>query len=143
MFGTSQVKTWARYQVESIYQQFLPFRAQECTELPPYADALRYFTGLPVFATWTTTTKCHESCAEDAITAADFYVTAFRDKPRFGLQDWQREWDGLQEDYFLGKNLTKDEEKLLLTKVGENQDLHSCCVPSTSPSQLALGSVTV
>ena len=22
----------------------------ECTELPPYADALRYFTGLPVFA---------------------------------------------------------------------------------------------
>ena len=49
-------------------------------------------------------------------------MTAFRDKPRFGLQDWQREWDGLQEDYFVGKNLTKDEEKLLLTKVGKNQE---------------------
>ena len=45
--------------------------AKECTELPPYADALRYYTGLPVW---------------DAITAADFYVTAYRDAPRFGLQ---------------------------------------------------------
>jgi hypothetical protein len=39
--------------------------------LPPYADALRYHTGLPVW---------------DAITAADFYVTAFRDEPPFGQQ---------------------------------------------------------
>ena len=31
----------------------------ECTELPPYADALRYSTGLPVY---------------DAITCADMFV---------------------------------------------------------------------
>ena len=24
-------------------------RPEECTELPPYADALRYFTGLPLW----------------------------------------------------------------------------------------------
>ncbi|CAL1143000.1 unnamed protein product [Cladocopium goreaui] len=64
----------------------------ECTELPPYADALRYHTGLPVW---------------DAITAADFYVSAFQDNPRFGISDWQQEWDGEQEHYELGTHLTK------------------------------------
>lgn len=77
----------------------------ECTELPPYADALRYHTGLPVW---------------DAITAADFYVTAFRDEPRFGQQDWQREWDGQQEAYELGDHLTKDEQALLVNKAQKN-----------------------
>merc|ERR1719259_882166 len=50
----------------------------ECTELPPYADALRAVTNLPVW---------------DAITAADFYVSGYRDNPRFGAEDWQEEWD--------------------------------------------------
>jgi len=95
--------------VKDILQQKPEIRAilLECTELPPYADALRYYTGLPVW---------------DAITAADFYVTAYRDAPRFGLQDWQREWDGIHEVYELGDNLTKDEQALLINKALKSQE---------------------
>ncbi|CAK8990015.1 unnamed protein product [Durusdinium trenchii] len=98
--------------VQEILEQKPQIRAilLECTELPPYADALRYFTGLPVW---------------DAITAADFYVTAFQDFPRFGLQDWQREWDGSQEDYELGMNLTKDEMELVVNKAKETREKKS------------------
>mmetsp|Transcript_731 Transcript_731/g.1340 ORF Transcript_731/g.1340 Transcript_731/m.1340 type:complete len:709 (-) Transcript_731:157-2283(-) len=76
----------------------------ECTELPPYADALRYHTGLPVW---------------DAITCADFYIAACKDNPRFGQNDWQLEWDGEQEEYELGKNLTKDELDCVVCKKKE------------------------
>ena len=50
----------------------------ECTELPPYADALRHKTGLPVF---------------DAITCCDFFMMGAQDNERFGLQGWIEEWD--------------------------------------------------
>lgn len=63
----------------------------ECTELPPYADALRARTNLPVF---------------DAITCADFFISARKDNPRFGMNQWQNDWDGDQDDYTLGENLT-------------------------------------
>lgn len=42
----------------------------ECTELPPYSDAVRYATGKPVF---------------DAITACDFFLSGRKDANRFGL----------------------------------------------------------
>lgn len=71
----------------------------ECTELPPYADALRAVTGLPVW---------------DAITAADFYISALQDNPRFGLDEWQQKWDGIPDEYHFGENLIeKDKAKLL------------------------------
>lgn len=54
----------------------------ECTELPPYSDALRKATGLPVF---------------DAITNCDFFISAYQDNPRFGLNEWQCPWDKGQE----------------------------------------------
>jgi len=73
----------------------------ECSELPAYADALRYHTGLPVW---------------DAITACDFYVSAFQDNPRFGVNDWQHQWDGDQEDYHVGMHLTKDDNERLINK---------------------------
>jgi len=63
----------------------------ECTELPPYSDALRQASGLPVF---------------DAITNADFFISARKDNPRFGLNDWQAEWDGTVDEYEWGQNLT-------------------------------------
>merc|ERR1719473_1480757 len=66
----------------------------ECTELPPYSDAVRAATGLPVF---------------DAITCCDFFTRAFVDNPRFGINDWQEEWDGEQEEYKLGANLSEDQ----------------------------------
>mmetsp|Transcript_65573 Transcript_65573/g.152328 ORF Transcript_65573/g.152328 Transcript_65573/m.152328 type:complete len:753 (-) Transcript_65573:170-2428(-) len=75
----------------------------ECTELPPYADALRAKTGLPVW---------------DCITAADFYVGATRDNPRFGIDDWQAEWDGEQDDYSFGMNLIEADRRELVNKVG-------------------------
>ena len=46
----------------------------ECTELPPFSDDVRAATGLPVF---------------DAITAADFIMSAKQDNVRFGLDGWQ------------------------------------------------------
>mmetsp|Transcript_44552 Transcript_44552/g.117735 ORF Transcript_44552/g.117735 Transcript_44552/m.117735 type:complete len:769 (-) Transcript_44552:210-2516(-) len=75
----------------------------ECSELPPYADALRAATGLSVF---------------DAITAADFYVNASKDNPRFGIDDWQAEWDGAHEDYSFGQNLVTYEKETLVNKLG-------------------------
>lgn len=63
----------------------------ECTELPPYSDALRQSTQLPVW---------------DAITNADFFISASMDNPRFGLNDWQNPWDGEADEYEWGSNLT-------------------------------------
>ena len=71
----------------------------ECTELPPYSDALRKSTGLPVF---------------DAITCADFFMSSKKDNPRFGLNNWQNEWDGEQEKYNFGDNLDEAEKKDLI-----------------------------
>ena len=73
----------------------------ECTELPPYADAIRFKTGLPVF---------------DSITACNFFMCGFKDNVRFGRQNWQDEWDGKQEKYKFGDNLTEEERKVLVNK---------------------------
>jgi len=74
----------------------------ECTELPPYADALRAATGLAVW---------------DAITGADFYINAYKDNPRFGLNDWQAEWDGVQDEYQFGQELIEADRRELVNKV--------------------------
>ena len=74
----------------------------ECTELPPYSDAIRFHTGLPVY---------------DSITACQFFISGHQDNARFGLQDWQDEWDGKQEDYQYGDNLTEEEKDELVNKV--------------------------
>jgi|TARA_B100000524_G_scaffold44424_1_gene21220 hypothetical protein len=79
----------------------------ECTELPPYADALRKATGLPVF---------------DAITACDFMMMGVQDNERFGIQDWQAIWDDEQEEYLFGKNLTADEKALLVNTPPEERE---------------------
>merc|ERR1712139_340608 len=73
----------------------------ECTELPPYADALRQATGLPVF---------------DAITCCDFFIGGFLDNRRFGLNDWQEEWDGSQDSYHFAANLSKAERDILVNR---------------------------
>merc|ERR1711879_671016 len=70
----------------------------ECTELPPYSDAVRQATGLPVY---------------DAITGCNSFMAGVQDNPRFGLQGWQDEWDGKQEQYTLGGNLDKNEREKL------------------------------
>ncbi|CAB9529340.1 Dimethlysulfonioproprionate lyase [Seminavis robusta] len=62
----------------------------ECTELPPYSDAVREATRLPVW---------------DAITNCNFFMQGFLDSVNFGLNGWYEEWDGIQEEYVLGQNL--------------------------------------
>lgn len=74
----------------------------ECTELPPYADALRYGTGLPVY---------------DAITCADSFVDGALDNPRFGLDGWMRMFDGRQTRYRLGAELD-DHDRLRCKNCG-------------------------
>ena len=73
----------------------------ECTELPPYSDALRAKTGLPVY---------------DAISACDFFMMGVQDNERFGLQGWIEEWDGAQDPYKFGQELSEDEKKVLVNK---------------------------
>ena len=76
----------------------------ECTECPTYSDAIRCRTGLPVF---------------DAITACNFFIEGFQDNVRFGINHWQREWNGVQEKYEFGDNLTSDEKKDLVNKLSD------------------------
>eukprot|EP00928_Gymnodinium_smaydae_P020126 TRINITY_DN1777_c0_g1_i1.p1 TRINITY_DN1777_c0_g1~~TRINITY_DN1777_c0_g1_i1.p1 ORF type:complete len:583 (-),score=133.97 TRINITY_DN1777_c0_g1_i1:108-1763(-) len=76
----------------------------ECTELPPYSDAVRKATGLPVF---------------DAITCCDFFMTGMKDNARFGINDWQQGWDGQQETYRFGDNLDQGDRNKLVNKPGK------------------------
>ena len=46
----------------------------ECTELPPYADAIREATNLPVL---------------DSITLVDFFHAGISENPYFGI-DWKK-----------------------------------------------------
>merc|ERR1712139_430889 len=73
----------------------------ECTELPPYSDAVRHATGLPVF---------------DAITCCDLFLNGCMDNPLFGLSDWQAAWDGKQDEYKLGQNLDRAGYEKLVNK---------------------------
>lgn len=74
----------------------------ECTELPPYADALRASTRLPVY---------------DAITGCDFFISGCKDNERFGIQGWQKKWDGKQDAYTFGANLTEAQQASLVNKI--------------------------
>lgn len=73
----------------------------ECTELPPYSDAIRAATGLPVY---------------DAITSCDFFMSGAQDNPLFGINNWQNTWDGKQADYKYGANLTAAAQSQLVNK---------------------------
>ena len=74
----------------------------ECTELPPYADILRKELGLPVY---------------DAITNCDSFMSGFLDNKNFGLNDWQKDWDGEQDEYNFGDNLSLEEKEDLVNKI--------------------------
>ncbi|XP_075254866.1 uncharacterized protein LOC142346237 [Convolutriloba macropyga] len=79
----------------------------ECTELPPYANAIREESGLPVF---------------DAITCCNFFVDAFQEEDMYGKQGWQEEWDGEQEDYTFGDNVPEDQKDDLVNQPAETDD---------------------
>ena len=78
----------------------------ECTELPPYSDAVRAATRLPVF---------------DAITSCNSFLASLMDNPRFGVNNWHLSWDGSQTDYRYGDNLSADlKAKLVNAEHAEN-----------------------
>jgi hypothetical protein len=72
--------------------------------LPPYSDAFRAATRLPVY---------------DAITGCDFFISGRKDNERFGLNNWQKGWDGVQDGYKFGDNLNKGERGELVNKIQE------------------------
>jgi len=80
----------------------------ECTVMPPYSNAIRYHTGLPVF---------------DVISACEFFIGSYKQNTRFGLQDWQRQWDGTQEPYEYGDNLTKHEKDILVNNAKRSRSI--------------------
>jgi hypothetical protein len=86
----------------------------ECTELPPYSDALRAATGLPVY---------------DAITCCNFFITGKQDNARFGINDWQNTWDGQQANYTFGANLDAGDKAKLVNKV-QDMPLREPAMPS-------------
>jgi len=62
----------------------------ECTELPPYSDAVREATGLPVY---------------DAITGTQFFLSGYEDNPRVGKDGWMKSFDNVQQKYDIKKDL--------------------------------------
>lgn len=73
----------------------------ECTELPPYSDAVRQAFGLPVY---------------DSITCCNFFIAGAQDNERFGINNWQKKWDGQQADYIYGANLSHEDKMKLTNK---------------------------
>ena len=55
----------------------------ECTELPVYADSLKFATGLPVY---------------DSISVCNSFMAGFLDNPRIGLNDFHETWKGTQQE---------------------------------------------
>ena len=73
----------------------------ECTELPPYANAIRECSGLPVW---------------DVISACNYVVSAFLNEPRYGKQGWQADWDKVQDSYVFGQNVKSVNKVYLVNK---------------------------
>lgn len=71
----------------------------ECTELPPYASAIRAETGLPVY---------------DAITNCNFVMSSFL--AHHFSRIWYEKWSGVQQDYSLGQHLTPAQRSKLVSK---------------------------
>jgi hypothetical protein len=41
------------------------------------------------------------------------FIEGLVDNPRFGINEWQSEWDGVQEAYKLGQHLDEADKKAL------------------------------
>ena len=73
----------------------------ECTQSSCFSNAVRKATGLPVF---------------DCITNCDYLMSAHMSNPRFGLQDWQKDWDGVHEKYKFAQFLTAEQKRHLVNR---------------------------
>jgi len=100
---TKKVEPGVVRKAQDALKQFPDSRAflLECTELPPYADAIRCSTGLPVY---------------DVITTCNFFIGGLQDDVRFGLNNWQRKRSRRQRGYAFGDNLSEEEKRQLVSK---------------------------
>ena len=73
----------------------------ESTELPPYSDAVRAATGLPVF---------------DVITTCNAMLAGMQSSLRFGVAEWRLSWDKKQGSRNYGSKLTPGMRKLLVNE---------------------------
>jgi len=80
----------------------------ECTQLPPFSDPVRHVLGKPVY---------------DAITCCDYFMSGVLDNPRFGLNDWHQEWNGVQEKYKFGMHLPDSDKEKLVSKAKEEEGM--------------------
>lgn len=89
---------------KEVLQQHPTIRAFcfECTELPPYSDAVRAATRLPVY---------------DSITCCNFFIAGRQDNARFGMNNWQNAWDGKQDAYKFGQNLDQGDRNKLVNQM--------------------------
>ena len=73
----------------------------ESTELPPYSDAVRAATGLPVF---------------DVLTTCNAMLAGMQNNQRFGVDEWRLSWDKKQGSKNFGSKLTPGMRKLLVNE---------------------------
>ena len=73
----------------------------ECTELPTYSNAIKNATRLPVY---------------DSFSVCNFFMESLQCNKKFGKQDWQKSWNGKQEAYEFGKELSENEKADLVCK---------------------------
>ncbi|KAJ1448985.1 hypothetical protein M885DRAFT_537257 [Pelagophyceae sp. CCMP2097] len=97
-----------RLALESCAQHDIGAFIFECTELPPFSEAVRRATGLPVF---------------DAISCCDFFMSGYtRHERGTAGPDWFAAWDGMQEKYELGRELGLQEKaRLNTTELGRRR----------------------
>ncbi|KAJ1458127.1 hypothetical protein M885DRAFT_111540 [Pelagophyceae sp. CCMP2097] len=100
----------------------------ECTELPAYSDAVRNATGLPVYDAITCCNmqsprrpapqrgRGAEGTPKGEKPHCSRFMAGVQNNPRFGLEEWQRKFDGEQEAYVFGQHLTPAQRANLVNK---------------------------
>jgi len=73
----------------------------ECTQLPPFADAVREATGVPVY---------------DAVTCCNFFASGFQENKNFGKVNWKQPWSGRRKEYKFGQELPEEKRRKLVSK---------------------------
>lgn len=72
----------------------------ECTQLPPFSDAVREATGIPVY---------------DAVTCCNFFTSGFQENHNFGKNNWKETWSVKNNEYQFGQELSPEKKKKLST----------------------------
>ena len=94
----------------------------ECTELPAYADSLKFATGLPVY---------------DSISVCNSFMAGFLDNPKIGLNDFHEAWDGKQAEYTFGACLSENEQGKLKSARNLTSQISSLSLPNFDDNDIS------